>query len=182
MTALTGLLAHLTPWGIQLKNPVIILLLGGTGILGLYFLVRDIFNADKASILTQIGFRSRQALLLVLAAIIATIAIYVARTPVSPKNLEGYTLFWVQPGDLANTLKLGVQSEEFETTKYQLRFEMNKVLHEGPTFELKPGQTWAYLLTLDGDKLTGQPVTLLLYRLDHPNEVYRRLIWWYENY
>ena len=180
-TAFTGLILHLSPWGIQLKNPLIFLLLGGTGLIGLYFLVRDILSLERATILTRIGFNTRQVLVLVLAATITIIAVNVARTPTSPKNLTGYTLLWVQPGSSSEGLKLGVQSEEFKTTKYQLRFEMNGTLREGPTFELKPGQTWEYVLQLDGDRLTGKPITLLLYRLDRPDEVYRRVVWWYEN-
>lgn len=180
-TALIGLILNLTPWGVQLGNPLTIALLGGTVSVGLYFLIRDLLSIDRTTILTRIGFSGRQIIYLLLAAVVATIAVNVARTPVSPKNLTGYTLLWAQPGRASDGLKLGVRSEEFKTTKYQLRFEINETFREGPTFELKPGQMWEYLLNLDGEKLTGKPIVLLLYRLDRPKEVYRRVLWWYEN-
>ena len=179
-TAFSGLILHLTPAGIQLQNPLLVMLISGSGLLGLYFLVRDAVHTDSITNLTQIGFNARQVLLFVLAAVIAATAVMVARTPTSPNNLAGYTLFWVQPNNQPAKLGVGVRSEEFKTTKYHLRFEIKEILHDGPTFELKPGQTWEGSIELDGSRLAGQPVTLLLYRLDHPNDVYRRVVW-YEN-
>jgi uncharacterized membrane protein len=181
MTAFSGLILHLTPRGIQLQNPWTLLLLGGTGLAGLYFLIRDARHVDWTATRARIGLTSRQILLLLSAAVIAALAVNIARTPASPKDLEGYTLLWVQASDSPDQIKLGVRSEEFETTKYQLRFEMNEILREGLSFELEPGQTREYSLKLNGEDLTGQPVTVLLYRLDKPNEVYRRVVWWYEN-
>jgi hypothetical protein len=181
MTAFSGLILHLTPRGIQLQNPWTLPLLGGTGLTGLYFLIRDARHVDWTDIRARIGLTSRQILLLLSAAVIAALAGNIARTPASPKDLKGYTLLWVQASDSPDQIKLGVRSEEFETTKYQLRFEMNKIVREGPSFELEPGQTREYSLKLNGEDLTGQPVTVLLYRLDKSNEVYRRVVWWYEN-
>jgi hypothetical protein len=116
-----------------------------------------------------------------LAALITATAVTVAHTPTSPKNLVGYTLFWVQAGNAPDKLELGVRSEEFRTTKFQVRFEIKDSTYDGPIFELAPGQTWKCSLKLNGEDLTGRPVTVLLYRLDQPNQVYRRVVWWYEN-
>lgn len=180
--ALSGLLLNLTTAGIQTQNPWFVLLLGGMGLVGLIFFVRDVFQIEITGSVRRLGISSRQTLLLVSAVAIATLAFAVARTPASPKNLTGYTMFWVQAGDLPNVIKLGVRSEEFKATSYQLRYEMNDVLQQGPTFELEPGKTWEYSLKLESSKVTGKPVTLLLYRLDHPDTVYRRVVWWNEKY
>lgn len=181
-TAFSGLILHLTPQGISLQNPLIILLIGGPGIVGLYSLVNDVLRVDEATTFARIGFNSRQVLLLLLAAVIATAALAVARTSTSPNNLTAYTMLWIQPGSSPDRLKLGVRSEEFRTTRYQLRFEVNEVVREGPTFELMPGQTQEYVLRLDDKTLTGQPVVVLLYRLDRPDEAYRRVVWWNEDH
>jgi hypothetical protein len=181
ITALSGLLLHLTPWGIALDNPGTVLLLCGTGLVGLIFLVRNLLNLDRTTVLPRVGFQPRQILLLVLAGMIAVIAVNLARTPVASRDLTGYTLLWVQPPSVADRLELGVRSEEFRTRKYQLRFEINQVLREGPTFELKPGETLEYVLKLGNESLAGQPIKVLLYRLDRPDEVYRRVVWWNED-
>jgi hypothetical protein len=180
-TALFGLILHLTSWGIRLNNPLMILFFGAVSLLGSYFLIRDILSVDRATILTRFGLSFRQILLLVLAATVVTIAINIARTPASPENLTGYTLLGVLPGTSTDRLELEVRSEEFTATQYQLRFEINDVLQEGPIFSLAPGQTWNYSLKLDGGRSTAQPIKVLLYRLDQPNQIYRRVIWWHEN-
>jgi uncharacterized membrane protein len=181
ITALSGLILHLTPWGISLRNPLVIVLIGVPAILGLFSLIKHLLQVDRTTTLARIGFDSRQVILFTLAALIVATAVTVARTPTSTKNLVGYTLFWAQAGSTPNTLELGVRSEEFRTEKFQMRFEIKDVTHDGPIFELSPGQTWEYSLKLNGEDLTGQPVTVLLYRLDKPNEVYRHVVWWYEN-
>jgi uncharacterized membrane protein len=179
-TALSGLILHMTPAGISLHNPWIILLIGGPAVLGLYSLIREVIQTSRTSTSSHIGFTSRQVLLFLLAAAITVTALTVARMPTSPKNLVGYTLFWVQAGNVPDRLEVGVQSEEFKTTEFQIRFEIKDVTHDGPIFKLTPGQTWNYSLQLNGEDLAGQPVTVLLYRLDKPNTVYRRVVWWHE--
>lgn len=181
MVAFSGLILHLTPWGISLRNPMVILLIGGPATFGIYSLVRDALQVNSTAFRARIGFNSRQFLLFTLAALIAATAVTVARTPSSSENLTGYTLLWAQAGNVPDMLEVGVRSEEFETTEYQLHFEINQVLREGPTFELKPGETWEYSLRLNKESLAGQPITILLYRLDNSSEAYRRVVWWYEN-
>lgn len=179
-TAFTGLILHLSPWGVRLENPLASVLLGGTGLVGVFFLVRDALHINRKTSLNRIGFGTSRAILMVFAVAIAAIALNVARTPASPYDLAGYTLLWVQPTDNPGKLALGVRSEEFDTTKYQLMFEIDDVRHDGPTFELKPGEVWESSLNLPKDEMAEQPVTVLLYRLENPNEVYRRVIWWNE--
>ena len=181
MTAFSGLILHLTPWGISLHNPLVILLIGGPATFGIYSLVRDARQVDSTTDRARIGFNARQLLLFTLAAVVAASAVFLARTPTSPKDLVGYTLLWVQPDTTSDSLELGVQSEEFKTIQFQVRYEVKNITHDGPIFELTPGQTWDYSLKLNSEDLTGQPVTVLLYRLDKPSEVYRRVVWWHEN-
>jgi uncharacterized membrane protein len=180
-TAFIGLILNMTSPGLRIQNPLLLLLVGGLGLLGLRSLIMDVRQVDRSTIPARIGLDVRQMVLFGLAAVITTIAIFVARTPSSPKDLLGYTLFWVQAGKTPNSLEVGVRSEEFQTTKFQVRFDIKGETKNGPTFELGPGQTWDYSLKLDGENLTGQPVTLLLYRLDDPTKPYRRVEWWHEN-
>ncbi len=180
MAALSGLILNLTLAGISLQNPLVTLLIGVPALVGLYSLVRDGVQADRTTAAGLVGFRPRQVLFLLLAVVIAATAVAIARTPTSTKNLTGYSMFWVQAGSVPNTLELGVQIEEFTTTSYQVRFQINDAMRDGPTFVLRPGEKWQYSLDLKGQAVGGQPVTLLLYRLDKPDQVYRRVVW-YEN-
>jgi hypothetical protein len=180
LTALIGLLLNWTPWGLQVTSLWAALLLGLTVEVAVIVFVRRPRWTEMVSRPSNLNFTGRQWALMNLAALVTIIAIQVARTPSSQHGFEGYTMLWIQPGNVPDTLRLGVSSEEFAMTKYQIRFELNGTVREGPILELSPGGAWESVVRLPIDQLVGNPLTVFLYRLDHPTEVYRHAVWWPE--
>lgn len=180
ITALTGLVLHWTPWGIQTTSLWVVLLLWVGVEVAVIILVRRPEWSEVITVPVLPDFHWRQWVLLVLAAVVVITAMHVARAPAPQQGLEGYTVLWIQPADTPDRVRLGVNSEEFATTKYQLLIEVNDVIREGPTFELEPGESWEGFLRLPDQRLEDEPLTVLLYRLDNPAEVYRRVVWWPE--
>ncbi len=181
-TALTGLVLHWTPWGIRTTSLWLVLLLW-LGVAVLIGKQRGIHHSEWSDAITpplRPNFNLHQWMILVLAGLGAITAVHVARTPASRQGLEGYTLLWIRPTDEPNWVQLGVNSGEFATTKYQLQFEVNDVIREGPTLELKPGETWEGFIPFPVEQIEDEPLTVLLYRLDKPTEAYRRVVWWPE--
>ena len=178
--ALSGLLLAWTPWGLQAKTLWIALLVslavGGT----ILFLRRRREPGEKISF-QSFNFNARQWILMVLAAIVTVMAVRVASTPTPQPGLQGYTMLWVRPAEIANTVRVGVESEEFQTTRYQLKYEFNDTVREGAVIRLEPGESWQRDIYVPVDKLAGKSFTVLLYRLDEPENVYRRVVWWPEN-
>jgi uncharacterized membrane protein len=177
LSALIGLILNWTPWGLQPATlGIALLVVMAVEIVGIIFIRREWFGVTSLPI--NPAFTLRQWILVSLAALVTVIAVNMARAPVEQQGLEGYTTLWVQASDAPDMVRLGVRCEEFETTKYQIRFEVNKTLYEGPILELKPGETWDGRLEVPSDKLAGKPLTVFLYRLDNPTEVYRHAVWW----
>ncbi len=180
LIALVGLLLNWTPWGLQATTLGAALFLGLAAEVVVIILVRNPKWRDLISLPRNLNFTARQWALLSLAALVTITAIQVARSPTRQHGFEGYTTLWIQPSEGPAVIYVGVNSEEFTTTKYQIKFKINGVVREGPTMELKPGESWDGILRLPSDQLTEKPITVYLYRLDHPAEVYRRALWWPE--
>lgn len=177
-TALSGLILNWTPWGLQTKSLWIFLLLSlAVEIAAIYFFRRPSWK-NGITLPADINFNMRQWVLMVLAAVVTIMAIRIARTPAPQQGLEGYTLLSIEAGDAPDTIRVGVESEEFQTTSYQIRYEFNGILRKGSTLQLKPGETWEITLRVPTDELAGTPFTVLLYRLNYPDDVYRRVVWW----
>jgi len=180
-TALGGLLLSWMPWGLQPNILWTALLLILALEIIMIFFIRRIWRSDSISFPVEINFNTRQWVLMTLAALMTIMAIRVARTPAPQQGLEGYTLLWIQSADTPGTIHVGVGSEEFNLTKYQIKYEIDGVIHDGPTLQLNPGETWQRVELIPLDQLAGKPLTVLLYRLDNPTEVYRRAVWWPES-
>jgi uncharacterized membrane protein len=178
LTALIGLILHWTPWGLQVTTLWTVLLLGLAVEVAVIIFVRRLRWTDAIHLPANLNFTPRQWVFMSLAALVTITAIQVARAPARQQGFEGYTTLWIQPTAVLHTLRLGVNCEEFETTTYQIQFELNGVVREGPTLELEPGEKWEGVLRLPSDPLIGNPLTVFLYRLDHPAEVYRHVVWW----
>jgi hypothetical protein len=179
-TALIGLLLNWTPWGLQrmsLWGALLVVLV--VEVVLLVFLRHSPWK-DVNRLPSKTNFTLRQWVFLSLAAFMALLALQIARTPANQQGFEGYTTLWIQPSEVPDTLRLGVRSDEFDVTKYQIRFEVDSVVRQGPFLELAPGESWEGVLRLSANSLMGKPLTILLYRLDRPNDVYRRTIWWPE--
>ncbi len=177
-SALSGLLLNLTPWGLQTGTLWIALLLCLAVEIAVLFFTHRTDWRSAIAFPSDMNFNTRQWIFMGLAALITIMAFQVARTPTSQKGLEGYTLLSAQAGNTTNTLRLDVRSEEFEQTKYQIKYQYNGSIHEGPTLELSPGQTWEQIVPIPVKDLAGKAFTVNLYRLDNPNEVYRHVDWW----
>jgi hypothetical protein len=128
------------------------------------------------------SFSPYQLGLLGLAALITFLALSLARTPTAPAGLTGYTLLWVQPATTPGRVWLGVRSEEFTPVSYRLELGTGDAANAGSTVELQlklqPGETWEYPFELPSDLPEEKPVTVRLYRLDNPDQVYRHVVWW----
>lgn len=178
MTALIALVLNWTPWGLttaSLRMAFLIVLAVEVALIAIF---RRQSFAGTLSQPTKPGFTPRQWMVLSLAALVTLTAFYIARTPVPQDGFQGYTTLWLQPAEQPDMLRLGVISDEFQPTQYQIRFELNGGVQEGPTFELEPGETWESDVRLPVDRSTGKELRVLLYRLDRPNEVYRHAVWW----
>ena len=178
--ALSGLILNLTPWGLQARTLWIALLLSLAVGLAVLFLTRRSWWSNVSESRPHINFNTRQWVLMSLAALMTIAAFSVARTPASKAGLEGYTLLSAQAGEKADTIRLGVRSEEFKKSEYQIKYQYNGKIHEGPKLVLNPGETWEKVVSIPVDQLAGKAFTVLLYRLDNPNEVYRHVSWWPE--
>jgi uncharacterized membrane protein len=180
-TALSGLILNLTPWGLQAKTLWIAVILCIAIEIAVMFFTRPVGRTNAKTFLRSINFNMRQWIFISLAALITIMAIQMARTPTSPGGLAGYTLLSAQAGDTSDTIRLGVRSEEFKQTKYQIKYQYNGITHKGPMLALKPGETWEQVVPIPIKDLTGKSFTVLLYRLDNPTQVYRYVEWWPEN-
>ncbi len=184
-TALTGLALNLTPGGLQASNLWIVLLASlAVEIIAIFFARRSwwLDTNTTSTLPTRFNFNARQWTLMAIAALLTIMAIRVARTPTPQQGLEGYTMLWINPeANTATTVRVGVQSEEFQPTSFHIKYEFNGAVREGSTFKLNPGETWERNVPIPAGVSVGNSLTVLLYRLDSPDEVYRRLVWWPSN-
>ncbi len=177
-TALSGLILNFTPWGLQATTLWIVLLVSVALEVVVIFFARRSWWIEQSKFPAGFNFNTRQWVLMALAAIMTFMAIRVARTPTPQQGLAGYTMLWIQAASTPNAVHVSVQSDEFDTTRYQVRYEFNGTVRQGSTFKLQPGETWERIVPLPAGVSAGNSFSVLLYRLDNPTEVYRRVIWW----
>jgi uncharacterized membrane protein len=177
-TALSGLLLNLTPGGLQTRTLWIVLLVSIALEILVIFFARRTWWTDAAAFPAGFNFNTRQWVLMALAALLAVMAIRVARTPTPQQGLNGYTMLWIQTADTPNAVHVSVKSDEFDTTRYQVKYQFNGTVREGSIFKLQPGETWERIVPIPTGVSAGNSLTVLLYRLDSPDTVYRRVIWW----
>jgi hypothetical protein len=124
----------------------------------------------------------RQALTMALAALVAAAAVGVARAGAAQQATPGFTQLWILPVDDANddAVRLGIGSMEAMRMAYGLRAEAGSyVVHEWSPIELEPGQRWETLARLPRRRPgVVEPMEAVLYRLDAPHVVYRRVVLW----
>lgn len=170
-----GFALHWTPWGLQAESWAIFLFcvtLGASVIAGM----RWHRGWSVAVTSLNIGLDSRQGLLLGLAALVVVAVVGLARTPMPPRGIQGYTLLWILPAGEGNpnAVRLGISNNEFALTEYSLRVLVDdQIAQEWPAIQLAPGQKWETTAVVPGK--SSSVVEALLYRLDAPNDVYRRV-------
>lgn len=177
-TALSGLLLNLTPWGLQASSLWIVLLLSIAVEIVVIFFARRTWWTNAGTFPAGLNFNTRQWVLMALAALLTVMAVRVARTPTPQQGLDGYTMLWIQSADTPNAVHVSVKSDEFDTTRYQVKYQFNGTVREGSTFKLQPGETWERIVPIPAGVSAGNSFSVLLYRLDSPDQVYRRVIWW----
>jgi len=124
--------------------------------------------------------RPRDAILLLLGASIAAAAVAFGRTPLSAKNVEGYTAFWIAPpsAEQSGDLRVGVASSELRDQTYRIVVKQGeRFLYERQTLRLAPGESWTTTIPAPKISHTGA-VTARLYRSQRPGEVYRLVRVW----
>jgi hypothetical protein len=182
LTALLGLLLNVTPWGLQASSLWIALLscLAVEAVLILFF--RRNWWIDSIGIPGGFNFNARQWVLMALAAVITLMAVRVASAPAPQEGMAGYTMLSIEAAPMPDAVRVSVQSDEFQTTSYHIRYQYNDILRDGPSFRLQPGESWDKTVPLPKTQWNGSSFTVLLYRLDSPDTIYRRVVWWPETH
>lgn len=109
----------------------------------------------------------------------AVAALVLAQIPVSADKAEGFTALWQLPARDGKSVRVGVNSNEQETTSYRLfvRTEASPGGGFKRRFVLHPGEERIFRLALDPD-LAGRRVASSLYREENPQHLYRRVTSW----
>jgi uncharacterized membrane protein len=112
---------------------------------------------------------------LVAAAGIVTVAIAVARTPLSATRAQGYTMLWLKRAHGGATVWVGVQSGELQTTTYRLVVHAGgRIVYRQPALRLAPGRRVVEAIRLPRASAgSRRPVAARLYRAGD-RRVYRR--------
>jgi uncharacterized membrane protein len=132
--------------------------------------------------------RRREMVLMVIGTLAVAGAITLARTPLSARNAQGYTQLWMLPSGSASSagVKVGVTSGELQTERYRLEIRAGTGESIRTTeFILRPGRSRDEFVAINGihnvagANLHSRRITALLYRLDHPGVIYRRVFIWF---
>jgi hypothetical protein len=136
------------------------------------------------------SLRRRDAGLAAGGLLLAAIAIVLSMTTLPASNARGYTQLWLLPalGSVRTEAKIGVRSEEQQTTDFDLRVKIGA--GEGASigaglevvrrsFRLKPGEGRVIRVgPTSAPAGTKVPVVAALLRHDNPYKVYRRVRGW----
>ena len=184
LTALSGLVLNWTPWGLQAGTWI--LWLGGltviaslVGMLRLQRQKEQIIASPNPSRSGRFGGKSTfnlyQSGMLAMAVVIVVIALVVARNG-AEQTSSAFTQLWILPTDQANSVRVGIVNDEQTTVQYHLQLQVKGVMvNDWPSIQLNSGQKWENLIGLVGGAGPGD-VQALLYRLDAPTQVYRRVV------
>ncbi len=119
----------------------------------------------------------REGLLLVLALLVAGAALQLARLPTSNPSVSGYTMLWIVPAsDGTNQVRVGVDSQEFTPTRYNLQVLNNgRLLQQWTDVAVEPGNTWQTSIGITTTAPLTNTIEARLYRSDQPDQVYRHV-------
>jgi hypothetical protein len=180
--AISGLLLHIMPWGLQAGSLAV--WLGGLSLvfLGLAWLR---WKRQEKVLPSLQGFRLRvrDGLFLAAAAGVLGLGLLMIRQPAPAQSFQGYTLLWAHPDEQGRqgAFKVVVRSQEFTPVEYHLQIESGgRKLAAYPVIELQPGQSWELDVYFSRGHFRDRPVEVSLYRLDDPTNIYRRVVLWVE--
>lgn len=173
---LGGFGLYWTPWGLQSISWAV-LLSSITYVATVVALLRRNKQATFFARRKRTAISVKQVLLMAVACLIFSAAVAIARTPVSALDVSGYSQLWMLPSHTQGTIRLGLRSEEFTDVQYRLELKIdNAVVKTWPSIDLKSGQEWETTTNLAREQLEGKDVEALLYRLDKPDSIYRRVV------
>lgn len=170
----SGLVLEQLPWGLQARSWI--------GTLGGIALIGMVLISLRRPRVRMVGVRSfdsrlptRQVALLSLSIIVACIAFRLATNATPGIATHAFTQLWMIPeGDAA--VRLGVSSGEAKATQYRLQVLLgDTVLGEWAIIELRPGEKWEIQLALPSRASRMTSAEALLYDVNAPGAVYRRV-------
>ncbi len=175
---ISGLILNLTPWGLQTGSWVI-LLDGLTVGAACVAMVRRRDVPAMRQISLRLSFR--QGILFGLAVAIAGAALAVASLGVVRQPTQAFTQFWILPVEAANenTVELGISNMETVDVNYRVEILVGGiVLNAWDPVTLQHGEKWVVEYTLPQKQSETELVEAILYRLDSPDKIYRRVTFW----
>jgi hypothetical protein len=177
LTVLSGLVLQWTSLG--LRPAAWAALLGNITLLAsLVALVRGWHRPVPE--LGLVRMRPLQGAQLLLALLLVGGALQLARDGAAMRRDAGFTQLWMLPANpsQADSLRLGIGNYEAQTMRYRLRVSAgDAVLGEWQQVSLAPEQQWEAQIAWPTQ--SGPPtVEATLYRLDAPETVYRRVVFW----
>ena len=182
VTALSGLLLNLTPWGLQTGTwAIMLMVIVLLACAAAWLLPKSAGTSSTAPTRNYFKLRLRDGLLLGLAVLVAGAAVGLTQLPAPPNGLVGYTQLWMVPAnpDNINEFRLGLNSSEFTKTRYHLRISVaDQVIEDWPELSLKPGETWKTEIKLQTSQVGSGPIVADLYKLDDPAKIYRHVKLW----
>lgn len=191
ITVISGFILNILPMGLQTTSWAIAL--GSVTLIlsaaAFFRRQREGVVASSSSLISQPSSLSAltmsQVAMVGLAALIIFGAVEVSRSGIN-SEATAFTQLWMLPASETNQsmVKLGVSSGELTTTSYRVQLQAgNTVLKEWPSIELKPGEKWEATTDLSASvvnniQIQSDKVEAVLYRLDAPQTVYRRVTLW----
>jgi uncharacterized membrane protein len=167
--------------GLDLRAASWAVLLGNTALLAsLVALVRRWRTPVIAESSSRAVLAPREAILLGAAALVVAGALLVAREGAARQRATAFTQLWVLPAGPADSgrVRLGVANHEQHETRYSLRVTAGGTAIESwPLITLGPGEQWEGSIALSSAP-PAAPLEAMLYRLDVPEQAYRRVVFW----
>jgi hypothetical protein len=167
-----GLALNFTPWGLKASSWGY-LLSTVTLAASLAAILRRNKAPGNAPATSRLHLSLQQGVMFGLTGLIMVVAIGFARQPVPLPDIRGYTTLWMLPvaQSQPNAVQLGIHSQEFVSTQYELLLTLNgKLLQGWSSISLLPGDQWEQTVTLPAGQ--GR-LSAVLIRTDNPGTVYR---------
>lgn len=174
-----GLVLNTTPWGLQAGSWAALLSAITLGASIVAWLRRR--KTTTIVVKRRLGLDGRQTFLLGLASVGVIGALAIASIGAAQPRNTGFTQLWILPteGIDSETVQLGVKNMETETMNYRLQLTMDeRPVKDWTPITLQPGETWETTFTLPSGRVKAKTVEALLYRLDDPKTVYRKVVLW----
>lgn len=181
VTGLGSFALYVSPWGIR-ELPWAVLLSGVTVAASALAVVRRRRNPGVEAPPVRLQMNLRAGLLFAVALLVTALAVREARTAALEQPSVGFTQLWLLPVEQAArpTVRLGIRCMEHEATGYRLRLSVDgQIAQEWGEIALEPNGLWEQTFELPPAQAGAKRLEALLYRLDAPQQVYRRGVVWF---